>query len=547
MMNICKRALSLLLVLAFFSTSCISAMAAVYDAATAEQMQTAFGDSSGEDVNINLTADIDMSGKNLTAKEGITYRISTQNDSTLNQASFDGAGTVHVETDITGNAGDALTTSGSVTVNVTGTLNAEGSGVSADGSSTVTVTGNIVAGGDGVYAADDSTVTVNGELTTADSGVDVEGHTNVTINGSITSKENGVIARSKDNVTVTGNIDAAYNGVYGLFDSNVTVTGNVNAGMTGVYTKYDSTVTVTGDITAVDCGVDAEDDSMVHVNGNVSGGDGDPEKVDFADPQDFSDGSDGVSARDYATVTVSGNVTGGDAYGTSGEAGSAVSASDASSITVGGDAIGGSVIANPDTTGGVSYGGNGVTMDNVATVSIGGNAIGGSTNGDQGVNGNGACIRFYTYGYLAGSLTVGGAVQGAGDGSDLFLEGGYDEDDFEMVLIPSIQVGALETVDSKDISPEDLEKLLSQLQVTGGEATWDDFWTNVLERIRIAQEGSQLTVDAGNYTRIPAYVLEAAAQRNVTLIIRWNGGDTITVDKAVELSADSMLLSELLK
>ena len=116
-----------------------------------------------------------------------------------------------------------------------------------------------------------------------------------------------------------------------------------------------------------------------------------------------------------------------------------------------------------------------------------------------------------------------------------------------MVLIPSIQVGALETVDSKDISPEDLEQILSQLQVTGGEATWDDFWTNVLERIRIAQEGSQLTVDAGNYTRIPAYVLEAAAEHSVTLIIRWNGGDTITVDKAVELSADSMLLSELLK
>ena len=81
-MNIIKRTLAMLLVLVFASSACVSAMAAVYDAATAEQMQTAFGDSSGEDVNINLTADIDMSGKNLTAKEGITYRISTQNDST---------------------------------------------------------------------------------------------------------------------------------------------------------------------------------------------------------------------------------------------------------------------------------------------------------------------------------------------------------------------------------------------------------------------------------------------------------------------------------
>ena len=85
-MSLFRRVFSLILVLALLSTVSLSAMAADYNAENAAQMEEAFN-YSGEDseVNINVTANIDMNGGNLTAAEGKTYNVTTQNNSTLNE------------------------------------------------------------------------------------------------------------------------------------------------------------------------------------------------------------------------------------------------------------------------------------------------------------------------------------------------------------------------------------------------------------------------------------------------------------------------------
>ena len=637
-MKLFRRTLSLLLVLAFLSTACVSVLAADHNAGTPDEMQTAFTDTDPE-VNINVTADIDMGGAPLTANENSTYNITTENNSSLNEVSFDGGGTVNVETDITGNDGDALTTSDSVTVNVTGDISsesvyddavrandssnvtvtgnissedngvnaydnsnvtvngnitvgddgvyakgnsnvtvngniiAEGNGVDSSKNSNVTVTGDITAGDNGVEADDDCNVTVTGNIIAVDDGVDADENCNVTVTGNITAKDDGVYAYGDSNVTVIGNIIAKDDGVDTDDDCNVTVTGNITSEDDGVYACGDSNVTVTGNITAEGDGVYAYGDSNVTVNGNVSGLDANPEGVDFNDPWSYSEGGDGVIASENATVTVTGDVTGGDAYGTNGEAGDGVGAYDASNVTVGGNITGGNVIADPETKAdieSVSEAGDGVIMDSTATVNVGGNVTGGSTNGDQGIDGSGATINLYPIPeeyrdeVPAGSLTVTGYVQGGGDSSDLYIyceTYGEDEEEntlFEDIPVPSITLGAMNTIDGEGLTDEELERILSQVKITGlktnepevvhterTENTMDPFWQKVLKQVRAAEEGSQLTIDAEYRTSIPTIILQTAAERNITLIIRWNGGEDITVDSALELKGNTILLADL--
>ena len=485
-MNLIKRTLAMLLVLVFASSACVSALAASYDAGTREEMQTAFADTSGEDVSINVIASIDLMGQTLTAQEGITYTIGTENGSTLNQAAFNGAGMVHVQTDITAPKADALTASENVTVVVDGN----------------------VAGDQGVCAQDDSTVTVNGDVSGSFAALRGFGTSEITVNGNIADSNWGGASCEQSQLTVNGNVDGIWGGFYAEGDSKITLNGDITTQEgVGIVACDQSQTTVVGDVFAGYLGIDAGENSQVTVIGSVYGLD----YVDFGG--EGKEGGGGIEAQIQSVVTVTGDVIAGDGCGEGVE------------------------------------GADAVTFVSTAVVSVGGNVIGGSVDGNEDEGGNGVRVLFIRGNDPAGSLTIGGAVQGGGNASDLYLNGwstSYWENP-DAVAIPSISVGSYETIDSKKIPPESLERIISQIQVTGGEATWDDFWTNVLERIRIAQEGSQLTVDAGNYTRIPAYVLEAAAERSVTLIIRWNGGDTITVDKAVELSGNSMLLSELLK
>lgn len=315
-----------------------------------------------------------------------------------------------------------------------------------------------------------------------------------------------------------------------------TVNGNIDAGSNGIYAKHNSVVTV---------------------DGNVSGGDGDQGEVDFENPSDYSDGGDGIWAEDEAIVTVTGDVKGGNAYGTYGYAGEAVLALDASEVTVGGNAIGGNVVANPATEGATSVAGHGVAMVSTATVKIGGNAIGGSTNGNQGCGGCGVYLNIESG--ETGALTVGGQVKSGTGGEDGVSPTDLSVYDYEDGKLPAITMGACGSVGgyndnpSGELTQDQLDAILAQIKITGlGKpegvlVQYDLFWIQVVGQIRDAEPGSELTVDAGNRTSIPVYVLNAAAQRDITLIIKWNGGADIVVKNAVEVTGKTILLSELAK
>lgn len=638
-MSAFRRIFTMLLVLALLSAVSFSAMAASFDVENSTQMQEAFGYSGGDsEVNINVTANVDMNGGYLTAQEGKTYNISSGNGSSLNELNLSGAGTVNIGTDVTGEDKTALFVYGDVTVSVTGDITSINGAVVARDNTVVTVTGDIDAGGHGVDAYDDSTVTVGsitaghdgvnaydgsnvtvtGDIEAGWDGVDAEDTGTVTVKGSITATEKGVYSEGSSAVTVTGDVDAGYNGVYakggtvnvngsvtsdeygvnaygssnvtvsggieaGKEDgvdaedystvtvtggikavqngvkaddnSTVTVTGDIEAGRSGVFAHHNSAVTVSGDIEGGYYGVGAYDSSTVAVDGSVSGRDGDPDIVDYDNPRAGSDGADGVSASEKAAVTVTGDVRGGAGYGTGGDGGHALRAYHEASVTVGGSAIGGSVTAKPETKGAVSKGGNGVRMDNTATVEVAGSVLGGSTNGNRGNGGYGLLLDMLDMyeGAKPGSVNVGGQVSSGtgGEGgqtySDLYFR--LSSDDFKNVQLPAISVGAFDTLDGKNLTQDQLDAILAWIEDNGlsGSSAPDLFWYEVEQKLLAAEPGSEVTVDAGSRTSMPTSVLNTAAQRNVTLIIRWNGGDDIVVNKAVETEGYTIALAELAK
>lgn len=61
----------------------------------------------------------------------------------------------------------------------------------------------------------------------------------------------------------------------------------------------------------------------------------------------------------------------------------------------------------------------------------------------------------------------------------------------------------------------------------------DDFWNDVIARIRAAKKGDTLTIDAGGFTTMPRAVMEALAECGVTLVIHWMGGEDIVIDNPI--------------
>lgn len=588
-----KRFFSLLLVLCFMFTFSISAMAANYTAATFEDMVTAFDDASGEDVNIDVTADI-LFGGGLYGKEGITYTIGSSNDSVLHNASFDGAGTVNVQTDLEGGTG--LDVGGDVRVNVSGDIAAEGDGVFAYDNAEVAVTGDITVGTNGVAALDNASVTVNGSIeSTGSDGVYAADNAAVSVNGNITGWDDAVEAGDSANVRVVGNLEGAY-GTYAYGDAQVSVTGEVNGSTTGVLASEDPRITVTGNVIG---GINVMDDARVTVNGDVHGKEGNPDEVDPDDPEGYSDGGCGVWADGSSTVAVTGDVIGGTGYGPNGWGGDGVLALGSAGVTVGGNVVGGggrtqvgygvaayesaAVSVGGDVTGGTGYGpdgwgndgvsaqqnasvtvggnvmggsgalkaGHGVDMDSTAKVSIGGDSIGGDAGSDEnGASGDGVTMEFEDpeEGYQQGSLTVGGSVIGGSFGNDLELDNDSDLPLSELV-IPSISIGSCGNIGFDDFTDEEERTLLSTLDIKGGLPQYysaeDNFWQEVAEEIRDAKAGDEITVDAGARTAMPVSVLKLAAEREVTLIIQWDGGEDIVVKDAVDVEGDIIRFEKL--
>lgn len=369
----------------------LSAFAATFDNVdTEEKLLEAFQYSGTDaDIIINLTGDIDLSS-NLETLNGKTYTINGKTY-VITDVVLTGSGTVNIDADI-GNQDNSTALIGAEDV-------------------TATVTGDIISTEYGVDAYDNADITVNGNVTTDEDGLYAEDDAKITVNGDVTAGYDGVLASNNADVTVNGNVTADSDGLYAEGDAKITVNGDVTAGDEGIDASGDKgtssapgsepeftspEVTVNGDVQGT---INADGNAVVSVDGNVSGTSGNPEDVDYDNPEDYSDGDDGVNAEDNAQVSITGDVTGGDAYGTYGYAGNGVDAEDQANVTVGGSITGGSVTADPDVKAyededrvSNSIAGDGVVMDSTATVTAGGNVTGGSTNGDQGVAGAGVMI-----------------------------------------------------------------------------------------------------------------------------------------------------------
>ena len=62
----------------------------------------------------------------------------------------------------------------------------------------------------------------------------------------------------------------------------------------------------------------------------------------------------------------------------------------------------------------------------------------------------------------------------------------------------------------------------------------DTFWREVEKQIRDAEKGDKITVDAGERTTMPSYVMDAIEECEVILVIQWDGGEDIVIEEAYD-------------
>lgn len=459
----------LLLLLLFFPSIGISAVAVEYEVTNFEELEDAFNDNSGENVTIFITEIIDFGGFTLTTKEGIVYDISGKDNLILRRTSFDGSGTVNMhDVELVETKGHALMASGDVTVNVTGKINGKNKGLCALDNSTVTVEGDITAIDSGVVVQNSSTVSIKGNITARNLGLLALEDANITVDGDISAKES-MQANDNGTITINGNvISTKLGGPFAWANSKITINGNVTAAKNGVSAYRNGAVTVYGNISAGEYGATAGDNGIIIINGNVTGGNGNPDLVNYSDPASASNGYYAIGATGSATINISGNVRGGDGYGLSGKGGIGVLADEMSTVTVNGNVVGGSVTTNAETDPGSekcqSRGGDGAMMINSATISISGNAIGGSTNVRGGSGGNGASIVIRNVEAIGGSMTISGIVQGAEDSCDLFLAN-KAENDPPVVCVPSITLGTCGSIDADSFSEDAKTEIVDGINI----------------------------------------------------------------------------------
>lgn len=271
-MRMFRKLFCLMMALMFLLSVNLTAFAATYEnVSDFSQLETAFNDNSGEDVSIDIVSDIQFD-HDLTAREGLTFSIGSQNGSSLINAEFYGEGTVIIGTeennmDVIGtDSVVALSAFGDVSVtvygNVIGTDGDPGSvdfdefwsysdgsdGVITEGNASVTVTGNVTGGnsygnygfgGDGVIAFQNSTVTVGGNVTGGNNtanpelensnfnrgghGVNMDNSASVFVGGNVTGgSNNGYLGESGQGAYISF--------VHYSTDGSLTVGGSVTGG-----------------------------------------------------------------------------------------------------------------------------------------------------------------------------------------------------------------------------------------------------------------------------------------------------------------------------
>ena len=123
-------------------------------------------------------------------------------------------------------------------------------------------------------------------------------------------------------------------------------------------------------------------------------------------------------------------------------------------------------------------------------------------------------------------ITVGGVVSGGTEGADLHLRKSYKD----MEANIDLTVGSYSTTTFLGFTPEQEAAFIAGIKVTGLGGEQDLFWQKVMTQLQAADEGSTVTIDAGSRTTMPAKVVEIVQERNLTLVIQWNGGEDITID-----------------
>lgn len=83
----------------------------------------------------------------------------------------------------------------------------------------------------------------------------------------------------------------------------------------------------------------------------------------------------------------------------------------------------------------------------------------------------------------------------------------------------------------------EVEVVVSEASVCADAA--DTFWSALANQIRAAKKGDEIIVDVEDRTTMPVYILELAQEYEVTLIIKWNGGEDIVVSPDNGITFDS--------
>ncbi len=521
-MKLFRRLSALTMVLALLLSMSISVFAADYDAANIDDLWTAFNDTSGEDVNINLTTDIDGTADDggyygVGGQDGINYNIRSDNDSSIGNIFFYSGESVTVDVAVEGFI-HFDTTNATINQDVNGNVDTYNANVEVNGD---------VNGGIGAYMSD---VSVSGDVSGyvdaySDGSVAVEGD----VNGNIYAGQGGQITVGSD---VNGSVDA-----YG--DSTVDIAGDVTAEgedvWVGVSAGENATVTVGGDVTSDTEGVSAWGESTVTVGGNVTAGD----NISYEDDE-YVYGGTAVNAGDNATVTVGGDAIGGNAEGENYAFGGAgISAwgyeDSAPTVTVEGNVVGG----NGSSTSEESYaaqGGSGVQMSGSANVTVGGDAVGGGSDCVESFSIPGVQISCEPN-QSAGSLTVEGEVIG-GTGDEelgaLNISTWQDPEaeNQEPVAVPEIDVGAADSVEVFGFGEEEDARIKAELEAAFVKKT-DNFHADALWLVRNAEPGSEVTIYAGNRLVITKDLIDAVIENEVTLIVKWNGGEDLVIDKTI--------------
>lgn len=80
--------------------------------------------------------------------------------------------------------------------------------------------------------------------------------------------------------------------------------------------------------------------------------------------------------------------------------------------------------------------------------------------------------------------------------------------------------------------------IVPKASASSSEGQIDFFWAGIEMQIRAAKKGDTVIIEAGKRTSIPNRIVELAQECGVTLIIKWDGGEDLTIAPEAELTLE---------